>query len=257
MTSIVIFNQDCRLLPMEQIRTCDVLYTDPPYRSHVHSAATSHGKAEALDETRRGTRKRSLGFDPLTEELRQFTAQCAASVRRWSVIYSDAESVTPWIETVTPGPKKTATQYIRTVPWIRWSMPQLSGDRPPQGWEPTIWFHRPGRKRWNGPGNLTHLAHKCLRGEDKHKTEKPLDQALDLVSWISDPGETVLDLFGGAFTFALACRILGRGYVGTELDAEWVARGQERVALYPFLSDRDAERLDRWLASGGKLPEAA
>jgi site-specific DNA-methyltransferase (adenine-specific) len=53
-----------------------------------------------------------------------------------------------------------------------------------------------------------------LRGEDKHKAEKPLDQALDLVEWFSDEGETVFDPFAGSGTIGLACRILGRSYLG-------------------------------------------
>ena len=54
-----------------------------------------------------------------------------------------------------------------------------------RGLEHVVVLHPKGRKRWSGPGNLTHLAHLALRGEGKHKAEKPLDQALDLVSFFS------------------------------------------------------------------------
>lgn len=129
-------------------------------------------------------------------------------------------------------------------------MPQLSGDRPPTGCEFVSVFHgaAKGKKHWNGPGNLTHLAHKCLRGEGKHKAEKPLDLMLDLVDWFSDPGELVIDPFVGSGTTALACKLLGRDFAGTEVDAEWAARARARVAA-PKLSARDEERYRRWSES--------
>ena len=55
----------------------------------------------------------------------------AARVRRWSIIYTDIESVADWKREL----ELAGATYIRTLPWVRWSMPQLSGDRPPQGFE--------------------------------------------------------------------------------------------------------------------------
>jgi len=199
---------------------------------------------KAVSQSRnRGTRKRDLGFGHLTDELREFTCRVAAAIPRWSVIYSDVESITLWKD----GLERVGATYIRTIPWVRWSMPQLSGDRPTTGAEAVIiaWGSRRGRKHWNGPGSLTHFDHKALRGEDKHKTEKPLDQALDLVSYFSDEGETVLDPFAGAGTFGIACQLLSRGYVGVELDPEWAAKARARLES-DELSARDAERYERW-----------
>jgi site-specific DNA-methyltransferase (adenine-specific) len=163
-------------------------------------------------------------------------------VQRWGAIYSDVESLAWWRIAC----ESAGAEYIRTIPWVRWSMPQTTGDRPPTGWEPVSIFYgtRSGRKHWNGGGNLTHYAHKALRGDDKHPTEKPLDQALDLVQQFSDPGETVLDLFAGSGTTGLACRILGRGFIGTELDPTHAQTAA--IRLVQSLSARDAERLARW-----------
>jgi len=66
------------------------------------------------------------------------------------------------------------------------------------------------------------------------------------VSFFSDPGENVLDLFAGSGTFGLACLILGRHYFGCELDLEWARRAEMR--LHGALSDRDRERLGRFIA---------
>jgi len=135
---------------------------------------------------------------------------------------------------------------------------------PPQGWEALSVFHPKGAKRWSGGGNLLCLRHEdpcypellklehlCLRGEDKHKTEKPLDQALDLVSWFSEPGERVLDLCAGRGTTAVACALLGRDFLGAELDPAEAGRAQERIskAERGELSDRDQERFRRYRES--------
>lgn len=228
-------------------RAFDHMLTDPPFSRHVHESATSQSKGG-------GTRRRDLGFDCLKPADRRALAAWAQLVKRWSVVYSDVESVN-WLRL---SCEAAGAEYVRTMPWVRWSMPQLSGDRPPQGFESLIVCHRQhvgpkgGRralgKRWNGPGNLTHLAHSCLRGDDKNKAEKPLDQALDLVSWFTDPGEIVFDPYAGRATIGLACKLLGRGYTGFEVRAREFTAAQRR--LEAPLAARDVERVERYLAAG-------
>lgn len=215
-----------------------VMLTDPPYSAHVHASAVSQS-------ARGGARKRSLGFDCLSPIDRALVGEAAAEMHRWSVVFSDVEGSGALRESAV----ESGAEYVRTLPWIRWSMPQLSGDRPTTGLEHLLvfWGEKAGKKSWNGPGNLTHLANKCLRGEGKHKAEKPLDLCLDLVSWFSLPGETVFDPFAGSGTIGLACRLLGRSYVGLERDEKWAPHATERLASE--LSARDRARLASWLAT--------
>lgn len=231
----------------------DVMIVDPPYSAHVHDNTTSQSAGG-------GTRRNDLGFDHLSAQLRKCIAEHAATVKRWSIIYSDIEGLHDWRQSC----EHYGATYIRAMPWVRWSMPQLSGDRPPQGFElvTAYWGAQKGKKSWNGPGNLTHLNHKCLRGTGEHKCGKPLDQALDLVSWFSNPGELVLDLCAGSGTVGVACKILGRGYVGYEIDRGWAEKAQERIGRVYFtgagswvLSSRDEKRYVRWLESQRKREE--
>lgn len=217
----------------------DVLITDPPYAPNVHANATSCSSRRADGKQVMGARHRDLGFEHLTPGLMWRTCTFAASAARWSIIYSDLESVGAWRDML----ERAGTIYVRTIPWVRWSMPQLSGDRPPQGAEAIIVAHastKIGKKHWNGPGNLTHFDETCLRGEGKHKTEKPLDQLLRLVSYFSDPGEIVFDPMAGSGTTCLAAKLLGRQFIGCELDGEWCDRANARVNN--LLSDRDQRR---------------
>jgi adenine-specific DNA methylase len=215
----------------------DVMLVDPPYSDHVHKNAVSQSVGG-------GSRSRDLGFAALTAELRTCIAHWTAHVKRWSIVYSDVEGLHDWKVAC----EAAGATYIRPIPWVRWSMPLLAGDRPPTGCEfiSCFWGTQRGRKSWNGPGNLLCLKHTCLRGDGKHKTEKPLDQALDLVTYFSNPGERVLDLTAGFGTVGLACKILGRDYVGIEIDPVWAQRAQARIDAFPTLSARDAERFVRW-----------
>lgn len=234
-TNQLVLEEDCQNAVPSRF---EAMIADPPYSAHVHRHATSQSK-------KGGARHRDLGFDHLSEELRHAIACMAGKVSRWSLIYTDVEGLHEWRRATALA----GAQYVRPVPWIRWSMPQLSGDRPPTGMEIVglYWGSQKGRKSWNGPGNLTHLAHKCLRGEGKHKAEKPLDQALDLVEWFTRPGDHVLDPCAGAGTVGLACKILGRDYVGYEVSPKWADFAKARIA--GPLSPRDEERFRRWQAA--------
>lgn len=300
MTAIEIIHGDCRDFdPAKYARQFQALIIDPPYSEHVHKNITSAGTMGAGS---RGWHRQELTFGALTPELRDHVAAWAARVQGWAVIYSDHESSHEWraacalakseyVRSVLAELEDEPEGYVDVLPWERWSQPQKSGDRPTQGFEvlSLFWGRAHSRKAWNGPGSLTCLRHKCLRGADKHRTEKPLDQALDLVSWFSNaphlpwaahqaeingkltdiPAATVagrvmtaspaqngflpvIDLCAGAGTTGVACALLGRDFVGFELDPgnEGMAERAERRALAALsgqLSDRDRERAERWV----------
>lgn len=237
--AIDVLHADALDLSADLFACFDVQLIDPPYGAHVHENTASMGSRG------QGPHARPLGFASLSDALRTQIILCAANVRRWSAIFSDVESVASWDAAALRAPKKL--EAVRAVPWVRWSQPQLSGDRPPSGCEIVNLYHPPGAKRWNGPGNLTHLVRRCMRGTDKHPTEKPLDLMLDLVSWFSDAGESVIDLCAGSGTTALACKLLGRNCMAVELDASWAAFGAMRVNS--VLGARDVARAREWCAT--------
>lgn len=256
MSSVEVMHADALELDAEFFGMFDTLICDPPYSEHVHESAASVGTAGMFPSTQ-NNRARDLGFAHLSPSLMAQIALCASSVKRWSAIFSDVESTHLWRAAV------TRAEYIRPIPWIRWSQPQLSGDRPCTILEIISCFHaqyngkrggmKPVQKHWNGPGNimpnvsrelLAPLTDRALRGAGKHPTEKRLSQLLELVSWFSDPGEAVIDLCAGSGSTGVACRLLGRDFVGIEIDAEWAERAQRRVTTN--LSPRDRADAEEW-----------
>lgn len=222
------------------------LIVDPPYSDYVHKHMASHGTEG------RGSRPREAGFESLSNELRGHISKIMHRVSRWSVVFTDHESTHLWradvqiagADYLREKTSITVSEYEEDIRWIRWSQPQLSGDRPAQTSESVLHFHRNGPKHWNGPGSLTHYRNRCLRGADKHPTEKPLDLILNLVSFYSDPGESVVDVCAGSGTTALAAKLLGRDALCIEFDPKWKAVADRRLALDWI--PRDRERAEEW-----------
>lgn len=253
--NILVVHADIRDLRAEDFEGVDTVITDPPYSGHVHANATTDSGGVVHN--------RDLGFASLDPASRfhalKLMKGCAA---RWSIVFSDfaqgvdddgsnevldqpghyvLEGDCAWrVQGVHAG-----LDYCRLVPWVRWSRPQITGDRPPSGAEAVLHFHRKGKKRWNGPGGLTHYARACLRGSSKHPTEKPLALMLDLVSYYSDPGEYVADFFAGRGTTGQAARILGRDAVLVERDATFAAQAEARVN--GPLDPRDRAQVQRYI----------
>lgn len=234
MSDIQIHNADVRTcldaITAARFAAC---ITDPPYCAAVHDRATSVGYGAPV--------KRDLGFACLDEHTRIAIARVAASCARWTAVFSDVETSHKWSDALVAE----GLERIRVVPWLRWSQPQLSGDRPPSGCELITLAHPKGRKHWSGPGSLTGFDTRSLRGREKYSCEKPLDLMLSLVSWFSDAGESIVDPCCGSGTTGLAARLLERDALLLDLDADACSIARSRVG--GALTDRDRERCERWV----------
>ncbi|MGO9111648.1 MAG: DNA-methyltransferase [Thermoguttaceae bacterium] len=62
-----------------------------------------------------------------------------------------------------------------------------------------------------------------------HKTVKPLELFRHLILLTTAPGALVLDPFIGSGTTAIACRQLGRDFIGMEMNAEYFAIAERRL----------------------------
>ena len=63
----------------------------------------------------------------------------------------------------------------------------------------------------------------------KHPTIKPLDFTEKLIKNSSKKGEVVLDCFMGSGTTVVACKNLGRDFIGIELNPEYFKIAKERI----------------------------
>ena len=70
-------------------------------------------------------------------------------------------------------------------------------------------------------------------GNKLHPTQKPLAVLLPLVETFSTPQGIVLDPFSGSGSSLLAAKMLGRAYIGIELDPKYHAIASTRLAQTP------------------------
>lgn len=80
----------------------------------------------------------------------------------------------------------------------------------------------------NNPGRKTPKSSYVPR-ENHHPTVKPVSLLAYLTVLGSRPGDIVLDPFSGSGTTGVACALLGRHFVGCELDPEFIKIADHRI----------------------------
>ena len=62
----------------------------------------------------------------------------------------------------------------------------------------------------------------------KHPTQKPLKLLVRLIQASTQPGAWILDPFNGSATTGIAANLLGRKYIGVELEDEFLSISKAR-----------------------------
>lgn len=232
---------DCTaVLPSIVDRTISVTITDPPYSRDLYSRTrTNKGTGIRAD----GSKYSSTELAPHTSAIRlaseeigaiddildQVAAQLLRVTDRWILAFHDVEIGDRWR-------RSFGENYVRTGAWVKTDpMPQISGDRPAQGFEPCTIAHSGsfGRMRWNGGGRAAVWIHGTAKGHARpdHPCPKPLPLMLDLVRDFTEPGEIVLDPFAGSGTTGAACLRLGRRFIGIERSETFLEVARQRLEI--------------------------
>lgn len=239
--AVTLYLGDCReVLPTLDV--VDQVITDPPYSEHTHAkqwigaALTDDGKARV------STAHKELGFESLTTELRLFAAtQFQRLARRWVLVFSDLEGAHLW-QAALAGNRNaflprgevptSPLDYVRTCVWDKVdSAPQFTGDRPAASAEAIVVAHPRGKKAWNGGGQRNVFRHAVNgeRGDKPHPTTKPETLMRELVTLFTDPGDLILDPFGGSGTTAVAAKRLGRRCILIEREEKYCEVAANRL----------------------------
>jgi len=78
------------------------------------------------------------------------------------------------------------------------------------------------------PTNVIHLATEC--GNRSHSAAFPVELPSWFIKLFTQPGDIVLDPFMGSGTSAIAAQSLDRRFVGVELNPEYIAIAEKRIA---------------------------
>lgn len=215
--AVTLYHADSReLLPTLDDQSVDCVITDPPYGDKTHESTRTNNTANG----RRGNRVLSgnFGFDSVTpDELRILASEWGRVSRAWVVANLDYKHAFDF-ETNEP----TGLRLLRIGMWVKTNPnPQISGDRPAQGWEAIAYMHRTDcRPRWNGGGRAGNFILPSSQGQG-HPTSKPLPMVSQMVRWFTNPGDTILDPFAGSGTTLRAAKDEGRKAIGVELDEHY------------------------------------
>lgn len=219
-------------------KSVDHVLTDPPYEAEAHSKGrrakpAGWRQAEYGGGDGRSVEEAPLPFAPIGEADRiAAAAQFARVARRWVIVFCQVEAAHRWADALVAG----GIQYVRTMVWVKPdAQPQLTGDRPGMGYESIVVAHRSGRKRWNGGGRVGVFVHNKSGGRpagDKapHPTTKPLPLMRELVDLFTDAGDLVIDPYAGSGTTGVACKMLGRRFIGWELDEGYAEVARRRLS---------------------------
>ena len=219
---VTLYHGDCAdvlaTMPDEHVAA---VITDPPYtkRTHTH-AKTNRGGCN-------GHGVRAVKFDAFTDDdvVRALT-ECGRVSRRWVVSFLAYQHAALLEQQPLFG-----LRMMRVGAWVKTNpMPQISADRPAQGWEAIAYLHRDDRKpSWNGGGRAGNYVQPTSQGSG-HPTQKPLPMVQDLVRKFTDPGDVVLDPFAGSGTTLCAAVTEGRHAIGVELDEQWCEKIANRLS---------------------------
>lgn len=237
----------------------DHVICDPPYEGQVHTEGRRIRAGSFAQEQAAGRDVvlKPISYPPITEAERcAVAAQMARVAKRWILVFCQVEAAMLWRVALEAG----GAEYVRTGAWVKTdAQPQLSGDRPGQGWEAIVIAHAAraaggaaaelpllaglgvderthvGRMRWNGGGKCATWRYSSRdTGGDLTRRklvdgQKPLALMRELVTLFTDPGELICDPYAGAGTTLLAAALEQRYVVGWELLPQHHQRASDRL----------------------------
>lgn len=195
---------DCiEVLPL--LGKVDAVITDPPYADRTHKMAkTNKGK---------GHGNTLVTFAALKDE--EFIAcmdQWLKAARGWVVATCDYRHARLAYD---------FPEFIRLGAWVKPNpMPQISADRPGQGFETVLILHAGEiKKKWNRGGASGVWTFPVIDGAEV-STQKPLQLLNAFVSDFTQIDEVIADPFMGSGTTGVAAVSQGRRFIGIEKDPE-------------------------------------
>lgn len=208
---VTLYLGDCREVIRDMAeKSAAVVITDPPYTERTHGAAkTNRGKGHGV---------KAVDFAAITDDdLRDVLTECGRVTARWVVTSLDYAHAFAFDQDPPVG-----LRSLRVGVWVKPNpMPQISADRPGQGWEAISFLHRADTKpSWNGGGKAGVWTYPVVQNTG-HPTSKPLPMVEDWVRLFTNVGDTVLDPFAGSGTTLIAAANENRKAIGVELDERY------------------------------------
>ena len=99
-----------------------------------------------------------------------------------------------------------------------------------QGYECVLMLRKGGAKNIHNKGTSNILRVPNIIGGKKHPSEKPVELLEIMINNSTNEGEVVLDMFMGSGSTGVACVNTNRKFIGIELDPDYFAIAEQRIA---------------------------
>jgi len=257
---VQLYNNDMQeVLASLQPRSIDLIFTDPPYGNNQNSGDLNSKIREITTSTRAAWRDGHVSH-------------------RGTIANDDRESANNLIEVLlTESARLLAKGAVACVccaggggsppQFATWSllMDKLLGFKQAIVWDKATlglgWHYRRSyefvlvgqrikeKTKWYGEhdasnSNIVRIPIGRARPDD-HPTPKPPSLVAHFIKLHTQPGDLVLDPFNGGGSTAVACKRLGRRYIGVELERKWCDYTVERLRQESLPFDEPPKRISQ------------
>ena len=204
----------------------DLLLTDPPYCvSRSHQLGFSNMGRAGMD----------YGEWDYNFDQKEWIIKTSKLVKDGGsiVIFNDWKNISYMCEAL-----QESGYIIKDL--LRWEknnpMPRNVNSRYVTDFEVAIWAVK-GKKKWtfNKPDEAPYLRPTFKSGlvpggkNRIHPTQKHLGVIEEIIKIHSNPGDLIFDPFSGSGTTAVACKNLGRNFIGSEIEKEYYEKAIKRL----------------------------
>ena len=218
--NVKLYNDDClNVLKGVDDNSIDLIVTDPPYE------VITGGRNGGVKGKPSGilTENKQLMKSIPNPEL--WLSECFRVMKDGTHIYVMTNTL-------------NLTNYLNIINGVGFKLHNLlvwnKNNTTPNRWymkncEYVIFARKGFAKSINNPSSQTVHNFDNIIGNKQHPTEKPVELMKLYVENSSQVGDTVLDPFMGVGSTGVACKELGRNFIGVELDKQYFDIAESRI----------------------------
>ena len=218
--NVKLYNDDClNVLKDIEDNSIDLVVTDPPYEviTGGRNGGVKGKPSGILTEN-----KQLMKSIPKTD---LWLSECFRVMKDGTHIYIMTNTL-------------NLTNYLNIINDVGFKLHNLlvwnKNNTTPNRWymkncEYVIFARKGFAKPINNPSSQTVHNFDNIIGSKQHPTEKPVDLMKLYVENSSQVGDTVLDPFMGSGSTGVACKELGRNFIGVELDNQYFDIATKRI----------------------------
>ncbi|KAF0125387.1 MAG: Modification methylase LlaDCHIB [Elusimicrobia bacterium] len=254
---ITLYNEDClavldRLAKAEPAGCLDMIFADPPYFLSNNGISCQNGRMVSVNK---GDWDKSRGPDLNHQFNLKWLAACQKALKPNGTIWVSGTAHV--IHSIGFAMQQLGYKILNDITWVKPNPPpNLSCRYFTHATETVIWAAKNIKSRhmfhYSEMRRINH--HKQMKSVwefyppaawekefGKHPTQKPVKLLERILLASTNPGDLVLDPFMGSGTTGVAAAMLGRKFIGVELDKNYVNTAVKRIEKVLTSSEIDAQ----------------